>query len=68
LENKVAQGQANDIGLASFTATYHLKHNLFIDGTALIRKSKSDYAPYHNETTLLFMALRWNIPQRLYEF
>jgi hypothetical protein len=67
-ENKIAQGQQNDIRLMSFTASYHLKHNLFIDGTALIRKSKSDYAPYQNDTNLLFMALRWNIPQRLYEF
>lgn len=67
-ENKIGQGQENTIGLVSFTASYHLKHNLFIDGTALIRESKSDYAPYDNNTNMLFMALRWNIPQRLYEF
>jgi hypothetical protein len=67
-DNKIAQGQENNIGLASFTASWQLKHNLFVDGLILIRDSKSDYAKYQNKTNILSLALRWNIPQRLYEF
>ncbi|HYF66796.1 MAG TPA: hypothetical protein VD884_01610 [Ohtaekwangia sp.] len=66
--NTIGQGAANKIVYASFTASWHLKHNLFIDGTAIIRQSKSDLTFYNNNTTITWLALRWNIPQRLYEF
>jgi hypothetical protein len=66
--NKIAQGVKNDIMLATFTATWQLKHNLFIDGSATIRKSESASAVFNNNTSVTSLALRWNIPQRLYEF
>lgn len=66
--NTVAQGLSNDILFASFTASWQLKHNLFVDGTVILRKSTSPVAAYDNNTSLTSLALRWNIPQRLYEF
>lgn len=66
--NTIGQGVNNDIIFMSFTASWQLKHNLFIDATAVIRKSESPVAVYNNTTTLTSLALRWNIPQRLYEF
>jgi hypothetical protein len=66
--NKVAQGAKNDIVFGSFNASWQLKHNLFIDGTVVLRKSESELLYYHNNTSISSLAIRWNIPQRLYEF
>jgi hypothetical protein len=66
--NKIAQGRANDILFGSFTASWHLKHNIFIDGTIILRKSDSELAAFNNNASVTSLALRWNIPQRLYEF
>ncbi len=66
--NTIGQGVTNDILFATFTASWQLKHNLFIDATAVIRKSESSVDIYNHNTTITSLALRWNIPQRLYEF
>jgi hypothetical protein len=66
--NTIGQGVKNDILLTTFNTSWQLKHNLFIDATVVIRKSESPYAIYNHTTTLTSVALRWNIPQRLYEF
>lgn len=66
--NKIGQGASNDIMFGSFTASWHLKHNLFIDGNIVLRKSESELAAFNNNTNVMSMALRWNIAQRLYEF
>lgn len=66
--NTIGQGVSNKIVYASLTASWHLRHNIFIDGTAIIRKSESDLDFYNNNTSITSLALRWNIPQRLYEF
>lgn len=66
--NKIGQGIANDILYGSLTASWMVKHNLFIDAQFVIRKSVSDVAFYNNESSIASLALRWNIAQRLYEF
>jgi hypothetical protein len=66
--NVIAQGVKNDIMLTTFTATWQMKHNLFIEGSATLRKSESQLAVFNNNTSVISLALRWNIPQRLYEF
>ena len=66
--NTIGQGISNDILFGTFTASWQLKHNLFIEGNIVLRKSESDVAFYNNSTTISSLALRWNIPQRLYEF
>jgi hypothetical protein len=68
LGNSVAQGFKNDIMFGSLTLSYQFKHNLFIDGNVIIRQSKSPLAAYNNNSNITSLALRWNIPQRLYEF
>jgi hypothetical protein len=66
--NTIGQGIANDILYGSFTASWQFRHNLFIDGTIVLRKSESRLAFYNKNTSITSLALRWNIPQRLYEF
>lgn len=66
--NKVKQGVLNDILFGSFTASWMLKHNLFIDGQLIVRKSKSPDPFYNNNATITSLALRWNLARRLYEF
>ena len=67
-DNEIAQGITNDILYGTLTASWQLKHNLFIDANIVIRKSESDLALYNNNTTVSSLALRWNIARRLYEF
>ncbi|MBX2946133.1 MAG: hypothetical protein KF725_09880 [Cyclobacteriaceae bacterium] len=66
--NTIGQGVGNTIILATLTASWQLKHNLFIDATATIRNSESAATPFNNSSTITSLALRWNIAQRLYEF
>lgn len=66
--NTIGQGTSNTILFVDFTLSYMIKHNLFIDGKQILRQSKSDLAAYNSNTSLTSLALRWNIPQRLYDF
>ncbi len=66
--NTIGQGNSNKIVSLYMTASYMLKHNLFLDASQVIRQSKCDLEFYNNNTSITSVALRWNIPQRLYEF
>lgn len=66
--NTIGQGIANDIILGTATASWQWKHNLFIDASVVLRNSTSAAAFYNNKTSVTSVALRWNVPQRLYEF
>ncbi len=66
--NKIGQGVSNTILLVNMTASYMIKHNLFLDACQITRQSKSDLPFYDNNTSITSVALRWNIPQRLYDF
>ena len=66
--NQIGQGFANKITFMDFTASYMFKHNLFIDVKHIIRKSESDLPFYNNNTSFTSLSIRWNIPQRTYEF
>jgi hypothetical protein len=66
--NTIGQGVSNNILFGNFTVSWHLKHNLFIDASVILRKSESPVAFYNNNTSITSLALRWNISQRLYEF
>jgi hypothetical protein len=67
-ENKIAQGVKNDILFATFTASWQVKHNIFIDLSVVLRQSESPVPIYNTNTSVTSLALRWNIAQRLYEF
>ncbi len=66
--NTIGQGQSNSILTMNITASYMIKHNLFFDASQIIRQSKSGLTFYNNNTSITSLALRWNIPQRLYDF
>lgn len=66
--NVIAQGIPNDILFGSLVASWQLRHNLFIEGTLIIRKSESPEIFYNNNSTITSLALRWNIARRQYEF
>ena len=66
--NTIGQGAINKILSVNMTASYMLKHNLFLDASQIVRQSKSDLTFYKNNTSITSVALRWNIPQRLYDF
>lgn len=66
--NKIGQGIENDIAFVDFTSSYQLRHNFFIDIKQIIRNSKSPSVTYNTNTSLTSLALRWNIPQRLFDF
>lgn len=66
--NTIGQGNSNKIVSLYMTASYMLKHNLFLDASQVIRQSKCDLEFYNNNTSITSVALRWNIPQRLYDF
>ncbi len=66
--NTIGQGVENTILFGSFTASWMLKHNLFIDAQLVVRKSDSEVLFYNESTVMTCLALRWNISQRLYDF
>ncbi len=66
--NTIGQGVSNDIFFGSMSASWQLKHNLFIDMNLTIRKSESSIPFYRSNSTVTSLALRWNIAPRLYEF
>jgi hypothetical protein len=68
LGNTIGQGAKNDIVFGSLMLSWQLKHNLFIDANVILRQSKCPLPAYNNNSTITSLALRWNIPQRLYEF
>jgi hypothetical protein len=68
LGNTLAQGVSNEILMATLTVTWMWKHNFFVDASLLLRQSQCALPAYDNNSTITSVALRWNIPQRLYDF
>jgi hypothetical protein len=66
--NFTGQGNKTDINFIDLTASYMIKHNLFIDARQVFRSSSSNLPAYNNNTTLTSLSIRWNIPARTYEF
>ena len=74
--NTIGQGTTVEVLLADFTASYMLKHNLFLDARATVRTNKSQPAEAlapnivvdNTNSTIGTVALRWNIAARNYDF
>lgn len=66
--NTIGQGVKNDLLIGTFTASWMVGHNMFIDASLVIRKSESPVARFNTNSTITSLALRWNIPQRFYDF
>lgn len=66
--NSIGQGIETNTLYLSLTASYQLRHNLFIDLIQVIRKSDSALNVRDLNTTFTALALRWNIARRVHEF
>jgi len=66
--HKIGEGVNNTITFMDFTASYMIRHNVFIDLKATLRRSTSPVALYNNNSTITSVSLRWNIPARTYDF
>ncbi|MCX2741424.1 hypothetical protein [Pontibacter anaerobius] len=66
--NEIGQGiKTNQVHL-DLTASFQLRHNLFLDLKQIVRRTEAQgEAPDYN-TSFTSFAFRWNIPQRLHEF
>ena len=68
-DNEVGQGNSSNLQLYDFTASYMLKHNLFVDLRQTIRNLSQEVNTGKKEnTTFTQLLLRWNIPHRDHEF
>lgn len=66
--NTIGQGNKNTILFFDLTASYMVRHNVFIDVKQIVRQSESELPAYNSNSSITSLALRWNIPQRLYDF
>ncbi len=66
--NYITQGVRTTILYFSFTTSYQLTHNMFIDLTAIIRQESSQLTSYGSSDNIVSVAFRWNIAQRLQDF
>ncbi|MCU0450955.1 MAG: capsule assembly Wzi family protein [Bernardetiaceae bacterium] len=68
--NTVGQGVRTDINLFDLTASYQVRHNAFLEVKQVVRRYRTAEPSLFDNQTLTFtsLALRLNIPQRLWEF
>ncbi|MEO6883684.1 MAG: hypothetical protein ABI199_06645 [Bacteroidia bacterium] len=66
--NFIGQGARTSIVYGSFTTTYQVMHNMFLDLSLIMRKENSQLASYTNNENIFSFTFRWNIAQRLNEF
>jgi hypothetical protein len=66
--NEIGQGVATDLTFIDLTASFQVKHNLFIDLKQVLRNQQTDFAIRNFNTTYTAVSLRLNIQQRLHEF
>jgi hypothetical protein len=62
--NKTGQGVATDLLYFDFTASYQLRHNLFIDFNQVFRKLKSGLPERDQDNVISSLSIRLNIPRR----
>ncbi|GHA67966.1 hypothetical protein [Pontibacter akesuensis] len=66
--NEIGQGvETNQLHL-DLTATFQVRHNVFLDLKQIIRRTDAIESAFDLNTTFTSFAFRWNIPQRLHEF
>ncbi|MGE0772620.1 MAG: hypothetical protein AB7K37_12965 [Cyclobacteriaceae bacterium] len=66
--NTTGQGISQTVRYLDFTASYMLRHNLFVDVKQVVRTGSSDVGRYQSNTSITSVALRWNMAQRYYDF
>jgi hypothetical protein len=66
--NAIAQGIQTNLNFVDFTASFQLKHNVFVDLKQVVRQLNSELDSQDKTTFFTSLVFRWNIPQRLFEF
>ncbi|MEO1655876.1 MAG: hypothetical protein AAFU64_20205, partial [Bacteroidota bacterium] len=66
--NFIGQGIRTDLLFLDFTATWQLRHNMFVDFKQIIRRLNSALDNQDDTSIFTSIVFRWNIPQRLFEF
>lgn len=62
--NEIGQGIATDLVYLDFTASFQLKHNLFVDLHQVFRKLDSALPQLNEENNITSISIRLNIPRR----
>jgi hypothetical protein len=66
--NTIGQGNTTNQIHLDLTASWQLRHNMFLDFKTILRRRDSALDRYDNNSAITSLAFRWNIPQRLHEF
>jgi len=66
--NEIGQGVATDLFFFDFTASYQLRHNLFIDFNQVFRDLKSALPERNQDNVISSLSIRLNIPRREHVF
>ncbi|MGV3502380.1 MAG: hypothetical protein ACO1O1_01645 [Adhaeribacter sp.] len=66
--NHIGQGVTTNQFQLDLTASWQLRHNMFLDLRQTLRRRDTVLNRYDNNTAITSLAFRWNIPQRLHEF
>lgn len=66
--NDIGQGVETDQLHLDLTASFQLRHNMFLDLTQIVRRTSTNTDTPDYSTYFTSFAFRWNIPRRLHEF
>lgn len=66
--HKIAQGNTTNQLHLDLTASFQLRHNVFVDIKQILRRTDAEINSMDLNTSFTSFAFRWNIPQRLHEF
>ncbi len=66
--NFIGQGAATTLQFIDFTASFMLRHNLFIDFNQLLRNQQSDVTTNDQQTTMTTIGIRLNTGRRMHDF
>ena len=66
--NKVGQGVKTDLLMAELSVSYMIRHNLFIDGRYIFRRTTSAVPSFSSKDNIFQVGVRMNIPARTFPF
>ena len=66
--NRIGQGIDTKLLFMDLTATWQIRHNMFVDLKQIYRRLNSAIDAQDRTTVYFSFVFRWNVAQRLYEF
>lgn len=67
-DNKIAQGVKSHLFYFTLNASYMIRHNLFIDGEYIFRKTSSDEPAFASHTNVFQIGIRMNMWKNDFDF